>query len=155
MKMDTLRSASHLQREIGDELFAALVNSDNTAAVRKFAATLVKSALPTEMTVGGVTYEILSFLKGDEKSVVGHTMVERAKEMGANLGEEDCERFLKNQSDIPAALCGKVAFVFPDLRHPDDREYVADLDWGGDGWYLLWGWLSRDWRGRGRLLRRK
>lgn len=50
MEMDTLRSAAHLAREIGDELFAALVSSDNTTKVKEFAQSLVKPvepALPT------------------------------------------------------------------------------------------------------------
>jgi len=42
-----------------------------------------QDVLPTEMTIAGRTYEILGFLRGDEKSVVGHTIVERAKEMKA------------------------------------------------------------------------
>jgi hypothetical protein len=53
--MDTLRSASHLQRELGDDLFNALVSSDNTEAVRQFANGLVKDALPTSMTIAGRT----------------------------------------------------------------------------------------------------
>jgi len=120
--MDTLRSTAHLQREIGDELFDALVSSDNTDAVREFAKTLVKDAMPTSFTVGNRTYDMLSFLRGNEKSVVGHTMVERAKEMNANLGEDDGQYLLDNQQDIPVALRGKVAFVFIDWRLPDDSE---------------------------------
>jgi hypothetical protein len=36
MAIDTLRSAAHLQRELGDELFSTLISSDNTAAVKQF-----------------------------------------------------------------------------------------------------------------------
>jgi hypothetical protein len=125
--MDTLRSVAHLQREIGDELFSTLVNSDNTAAVRKFAESLARSASPTEITVGGRTYEILSFLREDEESVRGDTMVSRAVEMKANLGQEDCEHLLAHQDEIPVALRGKIIFVFTDWRNPDDRERVASL----------------------------
>jgi len=153
--MDTLRSASHLQREIGDELFAALVNSDNTEAVKRFAETLIKSALPTEMTVGGRVYEILSFLREGETSVRGDVMVSRAKEMNAHLGKEDCKFLLAHQDEIPSALRGKIVFVFPDWRDPGAREDVAGLDWGGDGWHRDWDWLDGGWRGSARLLRRK
>lgn len=155
MTMDTLRSTAHLQREIGDELFAALVNSDNTATVRKFAETLVQSALPTEMVIAGRTYEVLSFLKGDEESVVGHTMVERAKEMKANLGKEDCDHLLAHQDEIPAILRGKVVFVFSGMRDPGVSQRVAYLYWGVGGWDQYWDWLGGGWYGRGRLLRRK
>lgn len=111
--------------------------------------------LPTEMTIDGRTYEILSFLKGDEKSVPGDTMVERAKEMNAHLGKEDCEHLLAHQDEIPAALRGKVAFVFPDMRYPVGRECVAYVRWRGDRWYQYWGWLDVGWDDGARVLRRK
>jgi hypothetical protein len=154
--MDTLRSVSHLQRELGDELFAALVNSDNTAAVREFAETLVASAvLSAEMTIGGRTYEILGFLKEGEESVRGDMMVSRAKEMNAYLGKEDCEFLLAHRGEIPPALRSKAVFVFPDWRDPSGRGRVAYVGWGDDGWYQDWDWLGRDWHGFVRLLRRK
>ncbi len=153
--MDTLRSVAHLQREIGDELFAALVSPDNTAAVRKFAESLVKSALPSEITVGGRTYEILSFLREGETSVDSNTMVERAKEIGAHLGQEDGEFLLAHQNEIPAVLRDKIIFVFTDWRNPGDRERVACVDWDADCWYQDWVWLDDDWDGCYRVLRRK
>jgi hypothetical protein len=154
--MNTLRSVAHLQREIGSEAFNALISSDNTEAVRQFAKGLVEKALPTEMTVGGRTYEILDFLQGDEKSVVGHVMVDRAKEMNANLGKEDGEHILKYQDEIPVALRGKVVFVFPDGRHPDDPENACYVCWSGGEWILDWSWLDDGyWHGDDRALRRK
>lgn len=154
--MNTLRSAAHLQREIGDDLFSVLVSSDNTEVVRQFAQGLAEKALPTEMTVGGRIYDILGFLKAGETSIVGHTMVERAKEMNANLGKEDGEYILKHQQDIPVALRGKVVFVFTDWRHPDSPENAYYVYWHDDSWVQLWHWLgSVFWNGSGRLLRRK
>jgi hypothetical protein len=155
-KMDTLHSVVHLQREIGDEAFNALVSSDNTEAVRQFAQELVEKSLPTKMTVGGRTYEILCFLKGDEKSVIDHVMVDRAKEMNANLGQDDGEHILKHQDEIPVALRGKVAFVFTDWRLPDGSGDACGVYWNDDRWVRGWGWLDDDdWSGDGRLLRRK
>lgn len=108
------------------------------------------------MTVGGRTYEILGFLKGDEKSVIGHVMVDRAKEMSANLGKDDGEHVLKYQNEIPAALRGKVAFVFTDCRRPGDPERVRDIYWSGDRWVGDWDRLDGvNWNGIDRLLRRK
>ena len=108
------------------------------------------------MTVGDRTYDILGFLRGDEESVVGHTMVDRSKETNANLGKEDGEHILKHQDEIPVALRGKVVFVFPDWRHPDDPEFAFYVYWGGDRWVQVWGWLGRgDCDGHDRLLRRK
>ncbi len=157
--MDTLHSVAHLQREIGDEAFNALVSSDNTGKVKEFCDGLVKDSLPTEMTVGGRAYDILGFLRGDENSVFGHTMVERAIEMDANLGKEDEEHILKHQDEIPVALRDKVIFVFPGFpgwRHPGDSGDVCCVCWGGDRWVRNWGWLGSDnWDGSDRLLRRK
>jgi len=153
--MDTLKSAAHLRRELGEDLFSALVSSDNTAAVREFAKTLMKNALPTTMTLGGRTYEILGFLRGDETSVGGSVMVGRAGELNANLGKDDCEHVLAHQSEIPAALRGKVAFVFPDWRHPGDLERVACVCWYDDRWIQYWAWLDDDWHDDGRVLCRK
>lgn len=110
---------------------------------------------PTEMTIAGRTYEILGLLRGDEQSVPGSTMVERAKDMNANLGKDDGEFLLKHQQEIPVALRGKVAFVFTDWRIPDDPGHVAYVDWNGSRWVRNWRWLGRDWRGDDRVLRRK
>jgi hypothetical protein len=108
-----------------------------------------------EITVGGRVYEILSFLTGDEKSVNGNTMVSRAKEMNANLGQEDGEHFLRYKADILTVLRGKIAFVFSDWRFPDGSRGVACLFGGSSGWYQDWRWLSSDWDGYYRVLRRK
>lgn len=158
--MDTLRSAAHLLRELGEDLFNALISSDNTGKVREFAKTLLKqtgapSILPTEMIVGGVTFEILSFLKEGEDSVTGKTMVNRSKEMNASLGEEDCQHIIEHQSDIPVELRDGVAFVFTDWRHLGAPEDVAYVDWRCDRWVRNWGLLDEGWKGLDRVLRRK
>ena len=157
--MSDFRKLAHLEEQLGDERFQALIDSDNTGRVKDFCDGLAKavgSALPTEMTVGGRVYEILSFLREEDGgSVRGDVMVSRAKELGANLGKEDCEFLLAHQADIPAALRGKIVFVFPDWRCPGGRGGVACVGWGGGGWCQDWGWLSYDWNGDVRLLRRK
>ena len=112
--------------------------------------------MPTKtLTVGDRTYEILGFLRGDEKSVSGSVMVERAKEMQANLGQKDGQYLLDHQEEIPEALRGKVVFVFPDWRRPDDPESVAYVTWDGHRWVQDWRWLGRDFDDRARVLRRK
>ena len=82
----------------------ALIDSGNTGKVRQFCDGLLESALPTEMTIAGRTYDILSFLRGEKKSVKGVVMVAGAKEMSAHLGKDDGEHLLKHQGDIPVAL---------------------------------------------------
>jgi len=113
------------------------------------------STLPTEMTVGGRVYEILSFLKEGEVCVRGDVMAERVNETNDHLGEDDCEHLLVHQSEIPTALRGKVFFVFTDWRRPDCLGYVAYLGWGRDGWFQDWFLPSVDWSVCSRFLRRK
>jgi len=153
--MSDLRKLAHLQEQLGDEKFTVLIDSGNTGKVKEFCDGLLNDAIPTEMTVGGRTYDLLGFLQGDEKSVVGHTMVERAVEMEANLGKEDGEHILEHQGDIPEELRGKVYFVFTDWRHPDDSDSVFFVYWGDDRWVRDWDWLDDRWFGNDRVLRRK
>lgn len=150
-----LRELAHLQEQLGEEKFAALISSENTGKVTKFCDELVQSSIPTTMTVGGRTYEILGFLGGDEKSVSGHTMVKRAKEKQAHLGKDDGQHLLDHQEEIPAALRGKIVFVFTDWRDPDYSECVACVSWDDDRWVQYWDWIVHDWGGGDRVLRRK
>jgi len=153
--MSDFRKLAHLAEQLGEQRFSALIDSANTGKVREFCDDLLKSALPTEIVVAGRTYEILGFLREGEEYVNGHTMVERAKEMDAHLGEDDGQHLLNNQQDIPAALRGKVVLVFTDWRHPGDSEDVYGVYWDGARWVRGWDWLDCDWGGNDRVLRRK
>lgn len=153
-KVNTLKPSVDLQQELGDELYAALTHPDNTGAVRELAEKLV-GILPTAMTIGKRCVDILSFFKGKETSVPGQTMVDRATEMSAHNGKEEYDYLLERQDEIPAALRGKVVFVFTDYRHPDDPERVAYVFWSGDRWVRGWGWFGRGFNGRYRVLRSK
>lgn len=114
-----------------------------------------ETVVSNEMTVGGTTYEILSFLKEGEKSVKGDVMVSRTEEMGANLGESDLERIFEYQDDIQVELHGEVIFVFTDCRHRVSSESVACANWDGDSLQREWRGLSLDWSRIYRVLRRK
>jgi len=114
-----------------------------------------ETILPTELVIGGRMYEILSFLKGDEERVSGNTMIERAKEMHANLGQEDGEYFMKHQDGIPAELRDKIAFIFADWRHPSYPDEVSFLCWYDGRWIQSWRMLFDDWSAYSRLPRRK
>lgn len=154
--MSDRRKLAHLEEQLGEERFEALIDSGNTGKVKEFCDQLLKDALPTTMTVGDRTYDILGFLKEeDQGSVVGKVMVRRAKGMDANLGEDDGQYLLDHQEDIPVALRGKVVFIFPAWRHPGDSDYVACVGWYGDRWSRHWHWLGSDFCDGGRLLRRK
>ena len=112
--------------------------------------------LPTTMTVGGRTYDILSFVQGDG-FVGGYQMIAKVREMSANLGQEEGEHFLKNQGDIPVELRGEVTFVFTDWRHAAHSESVSCVYWsvGDRRWVRDWGWLDQNWYDYARVLRRK
>ncbi|MDP3245300.1 MAG: hypothetical protein Q8M83_06650 [bacterium] len=153
--MSNLRKLAHLEEQLGEDRFGVLISSDNTGKVKAFCDELLKDTLPSTITIAGRTYNILGFLKGKETSVVGHTMVERAKEMAAHLGEDDGKHILEHKNEIPVALRGKVAFVFTDWRHPDYPEDVAGVFWYGGRWVQLWYWLGNDWFGHRRVLCRK
>ena len=161
--MSTFRKLSHLEEQLGDERFQALISSDNTGKVKEFCDELIQSSIPTEMTVGGRTYDILGFLRGDEKLVVGPTMVERAREMNAHLGKDDSDHILVYQEEIPVALRNKVRFVFTDDRnpyYPEACEIYWESDWENDEdgyWNRRWGLIvpPRGWHGLYRVLRRK
>lgn len=117
------------------------------------------TTLPTELTNIGPerrSYDMLSFLRGDETSVKGHTIVERAIEMNAHLGEDDGQYLLDNQRDIPVALRGKVAFVFTDWRHVGViSDSVYFVYWNDYRWIRFWYGLEADGLIGGLVLRRK
>lgn len=150
------RELAHLHEQIGDEGFEALISSDNTGKVKEFCDDLIKERLPTEMTVGGRTYEILGLLKGDEKSVVGHVMIDRAKKVDANLGRDDGQHVLKHQEEIPPTLRGRITLVFPDWRHHGDYRSVYYMSWDRTRWVSFsYDHTLTDWSGKFRFLRRK
>lgn len=108
------------------------------------------------MTIKDRSYDLLSFLTGNEKSVNGHTVVARAKtSLSAHLGEDDGQHILRYQHEIPAVLRGKAFFVFTDWHHPSDHSLIACVDWSGGQWVLYWGWLGSNWDNKHLLLRRK
>ena len=153
--MSDFRKLAHLYEQLGEERFHALISSDNTGKVKEFCDQFLKEAMPTSFTVGDRTYDMLSPLRGDEKSVVGHEMVQRAKEMNAHLGQDDGQYLLDNQQDIPVSLRGKVAFVLTEWRHPDVSENVYYVFWCGGRWVRSWDWLGGVWSDFDRVLRRK
>ena len=152
--MSDFRAVAHLEEQLGEAGWWALIDSANTGKVKEFCDALVAAGLPTTMTLGGVTYDILSFLRG-ETSVKGDVMVARSQEMGAHQGKEDRQHVLKHQDEIPSILRSKVVFVFTDDRHPDDPERVDYVCWRDGRWVADWRWLDGGWFGGFRVLRRK
>jgi hypothetical protein len=104
----------------------------------------VSQPLPTEMTIGGRTYEIISLLRENEQSVTGHMLTLRVKAKNADLGEIDGQHILKNQAEIPKILRGKIKFFFSTWHISDYPETVWLICWNGDEWELDWDHLSAD-----------
>lgn len=111
--------------------------------------------LPTEFTVGDRTYELVPILKTGETSVSTETVLERASELKAELGQEDGEYILRHQRDDLGGLGDRSCMVFPRWRGPGGRLSVAFLDRRDGEWRLDFVWLGRGWYGRCRLARRK
>ena len=82
-------------------------------------------------------------------------MVERAKELNANLGKEDVQFILEHQAEIPQEYQWKFHLVFTAWRDPSDPRYGACFYWGGSHWYQSWYWLDRYWCENDRLVRRR
>lgn len=113
------------------------------------------ATLPTELTVGDRTYDMFAFIGEGQASVFGWSMAVRAKEMLANLGEEDGQYLLDNQQDIPAALREKVVFVFTDWCFPRSPEDVCCVRWRDGRWIQIGRRLGYSWDTSHQVLRRK
>ncbi len=105
------------------------------------------------MTLGGRTYEVLSFLREGEDYLMGSQLVVRVKEMKANVGQDDGEHLLKHQDEIPLELREKT-FVFTDWCIPEDGVIIFVL-WNGRRWESLASLLGVDWDEENHVLRRK
>jgi len=99
-----------------------------------------------------------TFLREDESSVIGHTMLERAKEdaeeKGARTGQLHAERMLEQQDKIPAEWQNfYLVFTGTVWRSSGGFICVPCLCWGGGEWRLSGGCLGSDWDGLSRLVR--
>ena len=153
--MGIFRQLAHLEEQIGRERFQILINPEYTGKVKAFCDGIldVVSPLPTEMVVGGRTYEILSPPRSQENAIVSsRAMFDWSKTVHADLGAEDCDHILRYQFEIPAVLQDRVDFEFTGMRQKDE---VALIAWSGIKWHQGWCDLcyGRDYRVR--VLRRK
>ncbi len=100
------------------------------------------------LEIGDRTYELIKFVKdSDQQYITRDTLFKRAKELKAELGEEDCNYFIDHQDDIPNNFEGTYHrewensnyFVFLGWRHfPHLPNSVATVKWDGDEWDLSW-----------------
>jgi len=99
-----------------------------------------------------------TFLREDESSVIGHTMLERAKEdaeeKGARTGQLHAERMLEQQDKIPAEWQNfYLVFTGTVWRGSSGDVCVPFLCWGGVRWRLYWDFLDGGWSDSNRLVR--
>ena len=153
-KSDAARVAK-LEAELNECREQVRLAQDHPAAPSVTMAAGTEAILPTEITVGERTYEILPILRDKEESVTGDLMVARAKEANAHLGKEDGEYLLTHQDEIPVSLRSKMVFVFTNWPRPDNPGHVYYVFWYGGRWVESWCWLDDDWDGCYRVLRRK
>lgn len=146
-----LTGSAHLMRELGQDLYEALINPKNTGKVRKLAEELYDADIPAEITVGGRTYELVHLPNGRGGAA------KSAKSVNANLGQEDGENFLANQKDIPSELWHRVTFLFTDWRHPESKDHYACLYYNEAQckWSTSWRLVKEGWYFRCRGLHRK
>lgn len=150
-----LRELAHLHEQLGEKRFEVLIASGNTRKVKELCDQILRNTLPTIMTVGERTYEILDLVRDGERSVIGDAIVERAKEMSAYLGEDDGLYILKHQQDIPVVLKRRV-FIFPGWRCPSSPKKIACIYRPIDEWIRYWSWIDEEGLlNPNKLLRRK
>lgn len=115
---------------------------------------MAKTHEVVQFTIGGRTYDLAPFLEEDESLVAGDTMVERAQELGANLGEEDGRFILEHLDDIPQEY-REFYLVLTNWRYPSNPPYVICLYWDDRRWSPGWLWLGGGWLVGALLLRRR
>jgi hypothetical protein len=108
--MSDFRKLAHLEEQIGEWRLDALLDPANTGKVRDFCDELIEASLPKEMTLDGVTYEILPF-NGNGKRASGDLMEKWVEATYAYLREDDLERIMRCQKEIPVAFRGRAVFV--------------------------------------------
>jgi len=101
--------------------------------------------------------EIVEYIRPGEVYLDGDVMRQRAKELGANLGQRHLEYLEDHQELIPKewrkyylVATGTVWRV----GFGDKYRYFTCLRWDGydNRWWLDFGWLGHEWGGLGRIV---
>lgn len=134
--MTNFRKLAHLEEQIGEVAFNALINPRNTGKVKAFCHGLTSSPFePTEMHIGGRVYEILSVLQSSEEKITFGEFVARAKAMKAVIGGNDDWIFIfEHANDIPRTLRGRVNLMFPESRHSNFPDYPVFIATDRERW---------------------
>ena len=106
------------------------------------------------MTIGGRIYEILEFLKDNEK-VKSNVVIKCALDMEVNISEDDVQHILKHQENIPLKFQDKNIFAFTVWRLLGRTESISCFSWSSKQWIRSWESLDDHWCSKNLLLRRK
>lgn len=151
-----LKDSPDASKTISDtQILHTCLNDEHLEEVKKKITEeqLRKEVFGETFTVGDRTYELVPFLKEGEESISGDEMLKRAKELGAECGEEDGKYILEHCGEIPESV-REYFLIFSAWRGPGDPRYVACLYWHDSEWDQYWYWLDYRWGGRYRLVRR-
>ena len=101
---------------------------------------------PDRFTVGGLTFEVVPFLREGKGKIGGKIglkeLLSRAEELGADLGQEQADHLYEHWTQIPEVLRG-YHFVFTKaLRKRYSYSEVLCLQWLGAHCRLRWLWFD-------------
>jgi len=107
--------------------------------------------------IGNINLELVDFFKPGEHLVEGDEVIQRAKALGADLGEELAEELLENKDCIPEEI-GEFDIVFPGtIRQIEFSErkikVIPYLHKQGRNWVKGLGGVQYDWNRQARLAR--
>ena len=88
-------------------------------------------------------FELISFVKDNQSYIDAGQMIDRARELNANVGQKEAEYFLEHQDEIPEDW-RKWYIVFPEwyTRNYAGDELVGYLCWDSSQWIKCLNWLD-------------
>jgi len=128
-----------LRTYLGKQRFRTLADDLNRSLVKEFADWLLNIELPDSIVLPDGTYEVVSFLREGEESIDGELVLQRARELGANIGATDGEYLLRHQASIPAVFRKRVTFIC--------TSWWSSREWG-EVWFIMWDDISNRWEKR-------
>ena len=144
---------------LGEKRLAALMDPKNIGKIRRFCDK--RLMLPTEITLGGRTYEIVPLLDVQEDEIDQRTMLKRARG-NSNLTEDDFEHVEEFMDEIPKVLRGEVVFiVIPTQIKPSKKiigVQIMEWNYGDENENGFWGTVGKiwtDWNDKACVLRKK
>lgn len=93
--------------------------------------------IPDMLEIGEREYDVVSWSKKESARLPLTAIIKLAKELDANLGEEEGKYIEEHAQDIPAGLHGMIIFLISEWTSPDGM--VATFNRSRiSGWMLKW-----------------